>query len=93
MPKYKNPTVEDYVEMVRKANYTLRSDGNARMLSMLADEVARLRNEVPCPRCSGTGLMCTGDVYAGGPPTHDVCDMCKKHRGMKYPPMKRLIKE
>jgi hypothetical protein len=88
--KYKNPTLEDYLELARKR--TVMSDGDSRAICMLADEVIKLRNEMPCPRCLGTpGRMCTGEAYMGGPETYDTCDKCRKHKGKKFKPMKSIM--
>lgn len=90
MPKkYKNPTVEDYLELAKKN--VVMSDGASQAIHVLANEVIKLRNEVPCPRCLGTpGRMSTGEAYMGGPETYDTCDQCKKHKGKKFKPMKKI---
>ena len=90
--KYKNPTVDDYLKRLSVKGVAYgRSDAEWTMIRALANEVIKLRNEVPCPRCLGTsGRMCTGEVYMGGPETYDTCDQCKKHKGKKYPPMKKI---
>lgn len=92
--KYRNPDVDDYIKMARRQSFSFRSDGDARAISFLANEVIKLRNEMPCPRCLGTpGRMTTGEAYMGGPETYDTCDQCKKHKGKKYKQEKLIFEE
>jgi len=74
--KYRNPTLEDFINVARKR--MVMSDGDSLVICMLAEEVIKLRNEMPCPNCLGHH-----------PRTN--CRHCKGHVGKKYKPMKRLI--
>jgi hypothetical protein len=92
--KYKNPTVDDYIAMAQTFELSVRSDGDARAITFLANEVIKLRNAMPCPRCLGTpGRMSTGQVYMGGAETYDDCDQCKKHPGKEFKPEKEIFEE
>lgn len=72
--KYINPTVDDYLEMARKR--IVQSDGDSRAICMLADEVIKLRNAMPCSRCLGA---------------YDTCTACKKHKGKEFKHTVRLF--
>jgi len=68
----------------------IQSDPDSAVIVELANEVIRLRNEMPCKECGGTKRVSTGEVYMGGPETFDTCDACKKHPGLEYKPMKEI---
>ena len=83
------PTVLDLLEHARERR--VQSDSDSHTICTLADEVVKLRNAMPCPRCIGTpGRMSTGDMYMGGPTTYDTCEKCKGHPGKKYKRMRRI---
>lgn len=85
-------TIDDYLKRLRRKDAVYgRNETEHRMIRRLANEVVRLRNDMPCPRCLGTpGKMCTGEVYMGGPETYDTCNKCKKHKGKKYKSQKEI---
>ena len=84
----KNPTVDDYIEDARTR--TIMSDGDSRAICMLADEVIRLRNDVPCPVCKGTGWTATGETHATGSILGE-CGACKGHKGNQYKAVKPIL--
>ena len=86
--KYRNPTILDLIKHARTR--TVGSDADSHTICMLAREVVRLRNAVPCTRCKGTGRMDTGEMYMGGPLTYATCNECKGHKGKKYKRMKGI---
>jgi len=72
--------------MARLSDQT-RFDRIRRKKKVSVDDVKWLIQEVektPCPECKGTGRMCTGEMYMGGPETYDTCTECKGHVGKKY---------
>jgi hypothetical protein len=83
--------IEDLIERVRKLRYKPNKPGtDARLIVQLVNEVIRLRNDMPCRRCKGTGRMDIGPAYMGGETMYDTCDQCKKHVGKMYKPLKEI---
>lgn len=87
--KPKNPDIDACIEIARKR--VLMSDGDSQTMIVLAEEVIALRNAMPCERCKGTGRMCIGEAYMGGPEQYDNCDKCKKHIGKKFKQTKAIL--